>query len=92
MSKSYRWPQVEEQIVLDELQVQVVGPEDYRRFQSLLRRHYYLQGIKPVGSGSIMWRGGAASGWLCWSFARRPSICAIETSGLAGQRLSVANG
>jgi hypothetical protein len=49
MSEPYRLPQVEEQIVLDELQVQVVGPEDHPRFQSLLRRHHYLQGIKPVG-------------------------------------------
>jgi hypothetical protein len=49
MSKPYRLPQVEEQIVLDELQVQVVGPEDYPRFQSLLRRHHDLQGIRPVG-------------------------------------------
>ena len=60
MSKSYRLPQVEEQIVLDELQVQVVGPEDYPRFQSLLRRHHYLQGIKPVGERLYyvaLWRG-----------------------------------
>jgi hypothetical protein len=60
MSKPIRLPQVEEQIVLDELQVQVVGPEDYPRFQSLLRRHHYLQGIKPVGERLYyvaVWRG-----------------------------------
>ncbi len=60
MSKPYRLPQVEEQIVLDELQVQVVGPEDQPRFQSLLRRHHYLQGIKPVGERLYyvaVWRG-----------------------------------
>lgn len=60
MSKLYRLPQVEEQIVLDELQIQVVGPEDYPRFQSLLRRHHYLQGIKPVGERLYYvatWRG-----------------------------------
>ena len=38
MSKPYRLPQVEEQTVLDELEIQEVGPEDYPRFQSLLRR------------------------------------------------------
>ena len=60
MSKPYRLPQVEEQIVLDELQVQAVGLEDYPRFQSLLRRHHYLQGIKPVGERLYYvatWRG-----------------------------------
>ena len=60
MSKPYRLPQVEEQIVLDELEVQMVGPEDHPRFQSLLRRHHYLQGIKPVGERLYyvaVWRG-----------------------------------
>jgi hypothetical protein len=60
MSKSYRLPQVDEQIVLDELQVRVIGPEDHPRFQSLLRRHHYLQGIKPVGERLYYvatWRG-----------------------------------
>jgi hypothetical protein len=60
MSKPYRLPQVEEQTVLDELEIQVVGPEDYPRFQSLLRRHHYLQGIKPVGERLYYvarWRG-----------------------------------
>ena len=60
MSKPYRLPQVEEQIVLEELQVQTVGQEDIPRFQSLLRRHHYLKGIKPVGERlyyAAMWRG-----------------------------------
>jgi hypothetical protein len=60
MSKPYRLPQVEEQIVLDELEIQVVGPEGLPRFQSLLRRHHYLQGIKPVGERLYyvaVWRG-----------------------------------
>ena len=85
MSKPYRLPQVEEQTVLDELEIPVVGLEDYPRFQSLLRRHHYLQGIKPWGSGSIMWRGGAANGWPCWSFARLPGICAIAIGGFGGR-------
>src|ERR1035441_5010050 len=54
MSKPYRLPQVEEQTVLDELEIQEVGPEDYPRFQSLLRRHHYLQGIKPVGGAALL--------------------------------------
>jgi hypothetical protein len=60
MSKPYRLPQVEEQAVLDEIKVRVVGPEDHPRFQSLLRRHHYLQGIKPVGERLYYvaaWRG-----------------------------------
>lgn len=60
MSKPYRLPHVEEQAVLDELQVRVAGPEDHPRFQSLLRRHHYLQGIKPVGERLYYvaeWRG-----------------------------------
>jgi len=42
-------PQADEQIVLEELQVELVKAEDLPRFQSLLRRHHYLGGIKPVG-------------------------------------------
>lgn len=60
MSKPYRLPQVEEQVVLEELQMQLVNPEDHPRFQSLLRRHHYLQGIKPVGERLYyvgVWRG-----------------------------------
>ncbi len=49
MSKLYRMPRADEQIVLEELQMQLVSQEDHPRFQSLLRRHHYLQGIKPAG-------------------------------------------
>ena len=49
MSKPIRMPQADEQIVLEELQVELVHPEALPRFQSLLRRHHYLGGIKPVG-------------------------------------------
>ncbi len=60
MSKPYRLPQVGEQVILEELQVQLVSQEDHPRFQSLLRRHHYLQGIKPVGERlyyAAVWRG-----------------------------------
>ena len=60
MSKPYRMPGVEEQTVLDEVQVRVVEAEDYRRFQSLLRRHHYLHEIKAVGERFYyvaQWRG-----------------------------------
>jgi len=42
-------PQADEQVVLEELQVELVNQEELPRFQSLLRRHHYLGGIKPVG-------------------------------------------
>jgi len=35
--------------VLEELQIELIHPEQLPRFQSLLRRHHYLGGIKPVG-------------------------------------------
>lgn len=60
MSKPYRPPQVEEQVVLEELQVQLASQEYLPRFQSLLRRHHYLGEIKPVGERLYyvaVWRG-----------------------------------
>ena len=60
MSKPIRRPQADEQIVLEELQVELVNPEDLPRFQSLLRRHHYLGGIRPVGERLYYvaaWRG-----------------------------------
>ena len=60
MSKPIRMPQADEQIVLEELQVELVHPEALPRFQSLLRRHHYLGGIKPVGERLYYvaaWRG-----------------------------------
>jgi hypothetical protein len=60
MSKPYRPPQVEEQVVLEELQVQLATQEHLPRFQSLLRRHHYLGEIKPVGERLYYvaeWRG-----------------------------------
>ena len=49
MSKPYRMPEADEQIVLEGVQIESVKVENYPRFQSLLRRHHYLKGIKPVG-------------------------------------------
>ena len=60
MSKPTRLPQAEEQVVLEELQVELVNVEKLPRFQSLLRRHHYLGGIKPVGQRLYYvatWRG-----------------------------------
>jgi hypothetical protein len=60
MSKPIRLPQAEEQVVLEELQIELVSAEDLPRFQSLLRRHHYLGGIKPVGERlyyAARWRG-----------------------------------
>jgi len=53
-------PQADEQIVLEELEVELLKPEELPRFQSLLRRHHYLGGIKPVGERLYYvaaWRG-----------------------------------
>jgi hypothetical protein len=58
--EAYHLPQVEEQTVLDELHVWVVVPENYPCFQSLLRRHHYLQRLKPLGERlyyAAVWRG-----------------------------------
>jgi hypothetical protein len=60
MSKPIRLPQAEEQLVLEELQIELVGLERLPRLQSLLRRHHYLGGIKPVGERLYYvacWRG-----------------------------------
>ena len=60
MSKPYRMPGADEPTVLEEVQIQLVTVENYPRFQSLLRRHHYLKGIKPVGERLYyvaVWRG-----------------------------------
>src|ERR1019366_2968660 len=60
MSKPIRLPQAQEQVVLEELQIELVTAEELPRFQSLLRRHHYLGGIKPVGERlyyAARWRG-----------------------------------
>lgn len=60
MSKCFRMPQADEQVVLEELQIQLVSLEGLPRFQSLLRRHHYLGAIKPVGERLYYvatWRG-----------------------------------
>ena len=60
MLKSIRMPQADEQEVLEELRVDLIGLEDLPRLQSLLRRHHYLGGIKPVGERLYYvasWRG-----------------------------------
>ena len=60
MSKPTRMPQASEQVVLEELQVELVNLDELPRFQSLLRRHHYLGGIKPVGERLYYvaaWRG-----------------------------------
>ena len=91
MSKPIRMPQADEQIVLEELQVELVHPEALPRFQSLLRRHHYLGGIKPVGRRLYYvaaWRGQ----WLALLvFCAVANICVIGRSGLAGRKRSAAS-
>jgi len=60
MSKPIRMPQADEQVVLEELEIELVGLPSLPRFQSLLRRHHYLGAIKPVGERlyyAASWRG-----------------------------------
>jgi len=38
-----------QQVVLDQVKVRLLEPEEQRRFQSLLAKHHYLGKIKPVG-------------------------------------------
>jgi Domain of unknown function (DUF4338)/DDE_Tnp_1-associated len=42
-------PDLEQQQLLDEVQVQLAEPRDLPRLQSLLRRHHYLGMLRPVG-------------------------------------------
>src|ERR1019366_1846642 len=82
MSQPYRLPQVEEQTVLDELEIRLVSPEDYPRFQSLLRRHHYLQGIKPVGERLyyVAWWRGHWLALLVFCSGARPTRPAVGAS------------
>src|ERR1700722_7778210 len=60
MSNPIRIPSADESVVLQEFQLELVAPEALPRFQSLLRRHHYLGGIKPVGERLYyvaVWRG-----------------------------------
>jgi hypothetical protein len=60
MSKPIRLPQADEQVVLDQLQIELVEGKDLPRFQSLLRRHHYIGGIKPAGERlyyAAIWQG-----------------------------------
>jgi len=54
MSKPIRLPQADEQVVLDQLQIELVEGKDLPRFQSLLRRHHYIGGIKPAGAAKSL--------------------------------------
>jgi hypothetical protein len=56
MLKPIRVPQPNEQGVLEELQMDLVGLEGLPRFESLLRRHHYLVGRSSAwASGSTTW-------------------------------------
>jgi hypothetical protein len=49
MSKPKRLPDCLQQNLLSQVQVDVALPAEIPRLQSLLRRHHYLGGIRPVG-------------------------------------------
>jgi len=49
MSKSLRLPDSTQQDLLNQVHVELGTPAEIPRIQSLLRRHHYLGGIRPVG-------------------------------------------
>ena len=57
------------------------------RFQSLLRRHHYLGGLKPVGERLYYVAIGAGSGSPCWSLRGRQTFASSgEVDWLDGKR------
>ena len=64
MTKTRRLPDSAQQEVLNEVQVQVAKPAEIPRIQSLLRRHHYLGGIRPVGERLYYIAHDAAGDWL----------------------------
>jgi hypothetical protein len=49
MAKPKRLPDFAQQTLLNEVHVELATPAELARIQSLLRRHHYLGGIRPVG-------------------------------------------
>lgn len=49
MSNTIRMPELEQQVLLDQLQVRVLGSSEIARFNELLDKHHYLGSYRPVG-------------------------------------------
>src|SRR5882672_8158484 len=64
MAKPKRLPDSAQQNILNEVQVELAETADIPRLQSLLRRHHYLGGIRPVGQRLYYIAQDASGGWL----------------------------
>lgn len=64
MTKSTRLPDGGQQSVLDGVHVEPALSEEIPRLQSLLRRHHYLGGIRPVGERLYYIARDAGDDWL----------------------------
>ncbi|HEY7618056.1 MAG TPA: ISAs1 family transposase [Terriglobales bacterium] len=64
MAKPKRLPDFTQQSLLNEVQVELATPADLPRLQSLLRRHHYLGGIRPVGERLYYIAQDASADWL----------------------------
>lgn len=64
MAKSKRLPDFTQQSLLNEVHVELATPTELPRLQSLLRRHHYLGGIRPVGERLYYLAQDASANWL----------------------------
>jgi hypothetical protein len=64
MAKPKRLPDFTQQSLLNEVHVELAQPADLPRLQSLLRRHHYLGGIRPVGERLYYIAQDASADWL----------------------------
>lgn len=64
MAKPKRLPDSTQQKLLNEVRVELAKPADIPRIQSLLRRHHYLGGIRPVGERLYYIAQDGSGGWL----------------------------
>jgi predicted transposase YbfD/YdcC len=64
MAKPKRLPDFTQQRLLNEVQVELAEPTEIPRVQSLLRRHHYLGGIRPVGERLYYLAKDAANNWV----------------------------
>lgn len=64
MAKPKRLPDFTQQSLLHEVQVELATSAEIPRLQSLLRRHHYLGGIRPVGERLYYIARDASANWL----------------------------
>jgi hypothetical protein len=64
MAKPKRLPDCAQQSLLDEVHVELGTPGEIPRVQSLLRRHHYLGGLRPVGERLYYIAKDASERWL----------------------------